>query len=56
MDLFASIFGVGMIVLSVWVTYHLGIKPAREAKKREAERALAEMRQQRDRRSRRRTA
>ena len=37
MDLFASIFGFILVALSVAVTYHYGIKPDREEKKRRAE-------------------
>ncbi|HUS09017.1 MAG TPA: hypothetical protein VMZ30_01035 [Pyrinomonadaceae bacterium] len=45
MDLYATMFGLGMLLLSLMVAYHWGIKPERE-KKRRAERASAEMRQQ----------
>jgi len=55
MDLFATIFGLGMLVLSIAVAYHWGIKPDRHQKRLRAERALAELRQQRPRTSRQRT-
>ena len=46
MDIYATIFGLGMLLLSVFVAYHWGIKPERQEKKRRAELALAQMRQQ----------
>lgn len=56
MDLFASIFGFILVALSLAVTYHYGIKPERDEKKRRAERALGEIRRQHWERSRKRTA
>jgi hypothetical protein len=44
MDLFATIFGLILLALSVGVTYHWGIKPDREKKKRRAEQTRAELR------------
>jgi hypothetical protein len=44
MDLFAGLFGAMLMVVSVFAAYHWGIKPEREAKKRRAEQALAEIR------------
>jgi len=55
MDLLATIFGLGMLMLSVAIAYHWGIKPDRQQKKLRAEKALAEMRQQRPRTPRHRT-
>ena len=52
MDLFASLFGSILLVLSVGVTYHYGIKPDRDEKKRRAEQGLAELRRQQVERSR----
>ena len=46
MDLYAAIFGLGMLLLSAFVAYHWGIKPERQEKKRRAELALAQLRQQ----------
>lgn len=56
MDFFAGLFGLVLLVFSVVLAYHLGIKPDREEKRRRAERALAEMRRQRWERSRKRPA
>jgi hypothetical protein len=56
MDLYATIFGFILIALSLGVTYHWGIKPDREEKKRRAELALGEMRRQHVERSRKRPA
>jgi hypothetical protein len=56
MDLFASLFGVTLLAVSVGVAYHYGIKPDREEKKRQTERDLAELRRQRWERSRKRPA
>jgi hypothetical protein len=44
MDLLAGIFSFILVALSAGITYHWGIKPDRERKKRRAERALAETR------------
>jgi hypothetical protein len=44
MDLSAGLFGIFLTLLSVILTYHWGIKPEREEKKRRAERAHAEIR------------
>jgi hypothetical protein len=44
MDLSAALFGGMLIMVSVAVAYHWGIKPEREQKKRRAEQALAEIR------------
>jgi hypothetical protein len=44
MDLFAGLFSVTLLFVSLLVAYHFGIKPEREEKKRRAEQALAEMR------------
>jgi hypothetical protein len=44
MDISAALFGVILMVVSVVVAYHWGIKPEREEKKRRAEQALAEIR------------
>jgi hypothetical protein len=44
MDLSAALFGVILMVVSVVVAYHWGIKPEREEKKRRTEQALAEIR------------
>jgi hypothetical protein len=55
MDIYAGMFGLGIILVSVWVAYRWGIKPDREEKKRRAELALWELRQQ-ARKSRQRTA
>jgi hypothetical protein len=49
MDLYATIFGFILVALSLGVTYHWGIKPDREEKKRRAELALGEMRRQHER-------
>ena len=46
MDLFASLFGIVLLILAVGVTYQWGIKPDREEKKRRAELIRAEMRRQ----------
>ncbi len=43
MDLFAGLFGFTLLTLGVGVTYHWGIRPDREEKKRRAERARAEL-------------
>jgi hypothetical protein len=56
MDLFAGLFGLLLLLISVVVAYHWGIKPDREAKKRRAEEALAEMRRRNWARGRRRPA
>jgi hypothetical protein len=44
MDLSAALFGALLIVVSMVVAYHWGIKPEREEKQRRAERAQAEIR------------
>ena len=44
MDFLAGLFSFILITLSVVITYHWGIKPDREAKKRRAQQALAELR------------
>lgn len=46
MDIYASFFGLGMLLLSVLVAYHFGIKPERQEKRRRAQQALAQLRQQ----------
>jgi hypothetical protein len=56
MDLFASIFGIILVTVSLGVTYQFGIKPDREAKKRRAKQALDEMRRQHWERLRKRSA
>jgi hypothetical protein len=56
MDLFASMFGFTLVALSLGVTYHWGIKPAREEKKRREQQALGEMRRRHWERSRKRPA
>jgi hypothetical protein len=56
MDLFAGLFGFTLLTLSLGVTYHWGIKPGREEKKRRAEWALAEIRRKHWERSRKRPA
>jgi hypothetical protein len=56
MDLFAGIFAFIVVALSLVVTYHCGIKPEREEKKRRAQRALGDMRRQHWERSRKRPA
>ncbi|HEV7744597.1 MAG TPA: hypothetical protein VGO56_06355 [Pyrinomonadaceae bacterium] len=52
MDLFAGVFGFTLFILSVGITYHWGIKPEREAKKRRAEqlREAARLQQEKSRR------
>jgi len=55
MDLFATIFGLGMLIVSIALAYRWGIKPDRQQKRLRAEKALAELRQQRPRASRQRT-
>jgi hypothetical protein len=37
MDISAAVFGLFLFILSVGITYHWGIRPEREAKKRRAE-------------------
>ncbi len=44
MDILAGLFSFILITLSVVITYHWGIKPDREEKKRRAHQALAELR------------
>lgn len=56
MDLFASLFGIALLILAVGVTYQWGIKPDREEKKRRAELIRAEMRRQQSEKLRRRAA
>jgi hypothetical protein len=56
MDLFAGLFGLFLLIFSIIMAYHWGIKPDREMKKRMAEKALAEMRRKHWERSRRRPA
>jgi hypothetical protein len=56
MDLSAGLFGLFLLISSVILAYHWGIKPDREAKKRRAEQALAEMHRKHWERSRRRSA
>ena len=46
MDLFATIFGLTLLLLAGVVTYLCGIKPEREEKKRRAEQIRAEQRRQ----------
>ena len=46
MDLFASLFGLTFLVIGLLITYHWGIRPDRQEKKRRTERALADMRRQ----------
>ena len=53
MDFLAGLFSFILITLSVVITYHWGIKPDREAKKRRAQQALAELRRQDSEKSRR---
>lgn len=36
MDLSAAVFGLMLFILSLGITYHWGIKPEREARKRRA--------------------
>lgn len=48
MDLFAGVFGLMLFILSVGITYHWGIKPEREAKKRRAEQLREATRRQRE--------
>ena len=45
MDFLAGLFSIIMLSLSAVITYQWGIKPDREAKKRRAQQALAELRQ-----------
>ena len=47
MDFFAGLFSLALLIVSLLVAYHFGIKPEREEKKRRAEQALAEMRRKR---------
>jgi len=54
MDFFAGLFGLSLLVFSVVLAYHVGIKPEREEKRRKAQEALAEMRRRNWERSRRR--
>jgi hypothetical protein len=56
MDLFAGIFGFILVALSLGVTYHWGIKPDRDAKKRRSKQALDELRRQQWERARKRQA
>ena len=44
MDFLIVIFSFILFAVAAGVTYHFGIKPDREQKKRRAERALAELR------------
>ena len=44
MDLLASLFGLTLLVIGLLITYHWGIRPERQEKKRRTERALADMR------------
>jgi hypothetical protein len=46
MDLYAAIFGLTLLSLAVGVTYHWGIRPDRQEKKRRGEAARAELRRQ----------
>jgi hypothetical protein len=48
MDLFAGFFGLVLLILSVLVTYHWGIKPEREAKKRRAQQLREASRRQQE--------
>jgi len=56
MDLSAALFGAIVMVVSVVVAYHWGIKPEREAKKRRAEQAMAEIRRKHWEKARKRSA
>ena len=56
MDLSAGLFGLVLVLISVAVAYHWGIKPDREAKKRRAEEAVAQIRRKHWERTRRRPA
>jgi hypothetical protein len=47
MDFFAGLFGLMLLLVSLLVAYHYGIKPEREEKKRRAEQELAEIRRKR---------
>jgi hypothetical protein len=47
MDFFAGLFGLTLLIVSLLVAYHYGIKPDREGKKRRAEQELAETRRKR---------
>jgi hypothetical protein len=44
MELLAGAFGISLIVISLIITYRLGIKPDRAARKQRENDALAEMR------------
>jgi len=44
MDLLAGAFGISLILVSLIITYRLGIKPDRAARKQRENHALAEMR------------
>jgi hypothetical protein len=48
MDLFAGTFALLLVVISLFVTYHWGIRPDREARRRRESRLLAEQRRQRE--------
>jgi len=48
MDLSAAIFGFVLFVLSVGITYHWGIKPDREARKRRAKQIREAARRQQE--------
>ena len=48
MDLSAAIFGLMLFILSVGITYHWGIKPEREAKKRRAQQIREAARRQQE--------
>ncbi len=56
MDFFAGLFGLTLLTTSIIIPYHWGIKPAREEKKRKAERALAAVRREHWEKSRKRRA
>jgi hypothetical protein len=47
MDFFAGLFGLTLLLVSLLVAYHYGVKPDREEKKRRVEQELAEMRRKR---------
>ena len=48
MELAAAFFGVTMIVVSAWLTYHWGIKPDREQRRQRTAELNAKMRRQRN--------
>jgi len=46
MELLAALFALTILVVSAWITYHLGIKPDREQRRRRVAEFNARMRRQ----------